>query len=150
MEKTIGCQRWFESRLRLVTFMEFWCGSLQARGKFPQWQRCRPSMPLASLPAGHATETCMTVSGAQNGILSGIPVTGELICSLLPAPPDKECRACVLVSETMPGHHPSSCQDITLDRSALSRIRLGIFLPRMKNSSKVRLGSLCSLSLHYR
>lgn len=146
MEKTIGCQRWFESPLRPVTFMESWCESLQAWGEFPQWQCSASNTPLAS-PAGPAIESSVIVFGARNGILSGIPVTGALICSLLPAAPDRECRVCAVVSETVPGHHPSSCQGITPDSPASSRIRLGTFLPRITNSREGRLGSLCPASL---
>lgn len=152
MEKTIGCQRWFGSPLRPATFMESQRERLQAQGKFPQWQRSAPTMPLAS-PACRAIESGVIVFGAHNGILSGIPVTGELMCSLPPEAPDKKCRVRAVVSETVAGHHPSSCQGITPDSPASSRIRLGIFLPRITNSSKVRLGSLCPQpppSLHYR
>lgn len=138
MEKTSGCQRWFESLLRprRVTFTEFWCESPQARGPSPQRQ-CDPAYtPLAS-PACRAIESSLHLRG-RNGILSGIPGTGELICSLPPAAPDKECSLCAAVSKTMPGPHPSCCHGITPESPASSRIRWRTFCPRITNSSKIR------------
>lgn len=104
------------------------------RQNFPSGSALLPT--CASPPSLPTIESSVIVSGAHNGILSGIPITGLLICSLPPAAaPDKECRVCASVSQTVPGHHPSSCQDITPDSLASSRTRLGIFLPRITNSS---------------
>lgn len=112
-EKAAGCQRRTGSPLRPVAFMEFRCHSLQAWGEFPQGQR------LLAPPAGRAIESSTTGSGVQNGILSGIPETRELSCRLPPAAtPDKECRACASVSETVHGHPPSPCQGVAQDSPA--------------------------------
>ena len=137
MEKAIGCQRRFESLLRprRVTFTEFWCENPRAPGPFPKRQCAPPYTPLASQSAGRLNPAC--VSGARNGILSGIPGTGKLICSLPPAAPDKECSLCAAASKAVPGPHPSCCHGITPDSPASSRIRWRTFCPRITNSSKV-------------
>ena len=58
-----------------------------------QWQRAPPYTPLAS-PVCREIESSLIVPRARNGISSGIPGTGELICGLLPPEaPDKECSA---------------------------------------------------------
>lgn len=138
MGKTIECQRWFESLLRprQVTFTEFWCESPQAQDHFPRGSVLLPTRPSPPQFARRLNPAC--VSGARHGILSGIPGTGELICSLPPAAPDKECSLCAAVSKAVPGPHPSCCHGITPDSPASSRIRWRAFCPRITNSSKVR------------
>lgn len=109
----------------------------------PGLGRISPGAAPAHPLAGRAIESSATGSGVQNGILSGIPETRELSCRLPPAAtPDKECRACASVSETVRGHPPSPCH------SGQPGFTWGVLLPRATNSGEVGLEGLGSPSLH--
>lgn len=82
MAKTIGCQSWFGSADQTRDFHGIPdAGASRPKENFPSGSVPFPTCPSPPQPAS-VIGSSMIVSRAPNGILSGISVTGLLICSL--------------------------------------------------------------------
>lgn len=82
MAKTIGCQSWFGSADQTRDFHGIpYAGASRLKENFPSGSAPFPTCPSPPQPAS-VIGSSMIVSRAPNGILSGISVTGLLICSL--------------------------------------------------------------------
>lgn len=103
---------------------------------FPSGSAPFPTCPSPPQPAS-VIGSSVIVSRAPNGILSGISVTGLLICSLSrQRAPDKECGVCAVRQKSSPVaiHHSVKhhCR-----QPASSPVRLGIFCPRITKTAPV-------------
>lgn len=116
---------------------------------FPSGSAPFPTCPSPPQPAS-VIGSSVIVSRAPNGILSGISVTGLLICSLSrQRAPDKECGVCAVRQKSSPVaiHHSVKhhCR-----QPASSPIRLGIFCPRITKNGPSWRGLCPTLCLPYR